>query len=474
MIGVTPKLDKQSDIPLYQQLFAYLKRQIESGMLRENDRLPSIRQLSAYLSVSKNTVETAYQQLLAEGYVQSRLRSGLYVMPLEQLNGAVKHKAAGAEAKQSQELPPPDAINFEYGDVELEHFPVRLWKKCLVDALEECTSEIYGYGERQGHEGLRTEIARYLYQSRGVVCAPDQIFLSAGTQTTVSLLAQLLPLPEEIAMEEPGYNGVRTVLLNMGRKVIPIPLDHDGISVEHVRRSGARTVYVTPSHQFPLGMIMPVQNRIKLLQWAYEQDGYLIEDDFDSELRYQGQPIPALKALDTGDKVIYLGTFSKSFLPGIRLSYMVLPERTAFSYRNKLQAYSQSVSPLIQAAMYRFMKEGYFESHIRKMRKLYQSRHRTLLRTIGEQLGSRAGIIGERSGMHLLLDVYGRSSDELVKQAKDNGVLVYSPRKHWLQPEACPPSYIMLGFGGLGEEKIREGILLLRKAWFPSDVIQYE
>jgi Transcriptional regulators containing a DNA-binding HTH domain and an aminotransferase domain (MocR family) and their eukaryotic orthologs len=467
MISVTPELDNQSHIPLYQQLFVYLKRQIETGMLQENERLPSIRQLSSYLSVSKNTVESAYQQLLAEGYILSRLRSGLYVMPLDKLEGAANRKAAKIEALPKPEEIPADAINFEYGDVELEHFPVRLWKGCLVDALEECTTEVYGYGDRQGHAGLREEIARYLYQSRGVVCAPDQIFLSAGTQTTVSLLAQLLPLPEEIAMEEPGYNGVRTVLLHMGRKIIPVPLEHDGISIEHLRQSGAKTVYVTPSHQFPVGMIMPVQNRIKLLQWAYEQDGYIIEDDFDSELRYQGQPIPALKALDTSDKVIYLGTFSKSFLPGIRLSYMVLPERAALDYRSKLQAYSQSVSPLIQAAMHRFMKEGYFESHVRKMRKLYQSRHRTLLRMIQEQLGGQVGIIGERSGMHLLLDVYERTSDELVRQALEQGVIAYTPMKHWLHPEDCPRSLIMLGYGGLSEEKIREGIIRLRRAWFP-------
>lgn len=472
MISLTPDLDRQSDIPLYEQLFSYLKRQIEEGILKENERLPSIRQLSAYLSVSKNTVETAYQQLLAEGYIHSKLRSGLYVMALEKLelegNGVRTEAALGSD--QTQQIPKLSlpAINFEYGDVELTHFPVRQWKKCMVEALEECTVEVYGYGDRQGHVGLRTEIARYLYQARGVICSPDQIFLSAGTQTMISMLCQLLPLPPKIAMEEPGYNGVRTVFRNHGRQIIPVPLDSDGLSVELLKQCGANTVYVTPSHQFPVGMIMPVQNRIRLLQWAYENEGYIIEDDFDSELRYQGQPIPALKAMDTGDKVIYLGTFSKSFLPGIRLSYMVLPELLAKDYHGKLQTYSQSVSPLIQAAVYRFMKEGYFESHIRKMRKLYQARHKILLRVIQEHMGSRVRIIGQKSGMHLMLDVYNRSSEELIEQAFQQGVLVYTPRLHWLNPEECPPSYIMLGFGGLSEEKIREGIVLLSKAWFPE------
>ncbi|CAM3369271.1 PLP-dependent aminotransferase family protein [Paenibacillus lupini] len=470
MISLTPDLDRQSDVPLYQQLFSYLKGQMEAGILKENERLPSIRQLSVYLSVSKNTVETAYQQLLAEGYIQSKLRSGLYIMALEKLelegSGAKTGTTLGSEKTQQIPKSSLPAINFEYGDVELAHFPVRQWKKCMVEALEECTVEVYGYGDRQGQAGLRTEIARYLYQARGVVCSPDQIFLSAGTQTMISMLCQLLPLPKKIAMEEPGYNGVRTVFRNHGREIIPVPLDSDGLSVELLKQGGANTVYVTPSHQFPVGIIMPVQNRVRLLQWAYEHNGYIIEDDFDSELRYQGQPIPALKAMDTGDKVIYLGTFSKSFLPGVRLSYMVLPELLAKDYRSKLQTYSQSVSPLIQAAMYRFMKEGYFESHIRKMRKLYQARHKTLLRVIQELFGSRVGVIGQKSGMHLLLDVYNRSSDELIEQAYQQGVIVYTPRLNWLNPEECPPSYIMLGFGGLSEEKIRDGIIRLSKAWF--------
>jgi len=472
MISITPEIDKTSKVPVYQQLFAYMKKQIETGMISENDRLPSIRQLAAYLTISKNTVEMVYQQLLAEGYIQSKPRSGLFVLPMERLRVS-GHTANAAEPAPINEVQEPEkpmeaCIDFEYGDVALAHFPVKQWKRCLMDSLDDLSNDVYGYGDRQGHVGLRGEIARYLYQSRGVLCGPEQIFLSAGTQQSISLLCQLLPLSPQVAMEEPGYHGVRVVLANHGREVIPIPLEPDGVSADLLQASKARTIYVTPSHQFPIGTVMSVQRRVQLLQWAANNDGYILEDDYDSEFRYQGQPIPALKAMDTGDRVIYLGTFSKSFLPGVRLSYIVLPQTLALTYRKAMQAYSGSVSPILQAAIYRFMERGYFEGHVRKMRRLYQLRHKTLIRAIQEHLGSRVDIIGQKSGIHLILNVYNRSSAELIELAAQQGVKVYTPGVHWMEPEACPDSYMLLGFASLGEEQIREGIRRLQASWFPA------
>lgn len=471
MLSLTPELLRESETPLYDQLYRYIRRQIEEGTLAVDDRLPSIRQMSVHLMVSKNTVEAAYQQLLSEGYIQSRPRSGIFVLPMEQPPELERMRevkgSPPAHVKQAAgERGRADTIDFEYGDVELGLFPAKVWKKCLADAIDERLPEVIGYGDREGHKGLREEIARYLYQARGVACSADQIFLSAGTAQAISLLCQLLPMTERVAMEEPGYNGVRAVFANHRKEVVPIPLEDDGLSIEALRASGAKMVYVTPSHQFPIGIVMPVQKRGKLLHWSHEQAGYIIEDDYDSEFRYQGQPIPALKALDGSDRVIYLGTFSKSFLPGARLSYVVLPQSLAGLYREGLQNYSQSVSPLIQTAMYLFMKGGAFERHVRKMRKLYQTRHRVLLRAIHDQLGSRVGVIGQKSGMHLLLHVYGCDSEELIELAAERGVQVYSPIRHWLNPEDCPRSYVMLGFAGVREEQIREGLQRLRQAWF--------
>jgi GntR family transcriptional regulator/MocR family aminotransferase len=467
MLGLSPTLDKHSEIPVYKQLYSFMKQEIEAGRLQENDRLPSIRQLSAHLLLSKNTVETAYQQLQAEGYVHGKPRSGLHVLPLERL-APMKAPSSenGKNVGQRSRHAGQGMFDYQYGDIELEKFPMKAWRKCMLDALEAPPYEVLGYGERQGNAELRAEIVRYLYPSRGVECSPDQIFVCSGTQQAVSLLCQVLPLPSRVAMEDPGYNGVRAVLANHGRDVVPIPLEGDGLHVDELRRQAVNAVYVTPSHQFPLGSVLPVQKRGKLLQWAYEHEGLIIEDDYDSEFRYQGQPIPALKAMDAGDRVIYLGTFSKSFLPAIRMSFIVLPEKLAVDFRAGIAPYSQSTSPLLQEAMLRFMREGHYERHIRRMRKLYQTKHKILLKAIQLHLGDRVAVIGQRAGLHLLIDVRGRDSAELIESAAKVGVNVYSPREHWMDSAQCPSSYLMLGFGGVSDDKIEEGIMRLRDAWY--------
>jgi len=471
MIGLSPMLDKESGVPVYKQLYEYIRGQIETGKLKENDKLPSIRQLSAHLLLGKNTVEIAYQQLLAEGYVQSRPRSGLRVLPFEPVLGPIAQDRdlfhRENERGLGQKTVVRAAIDFQYGDVALEKFPLGPWKKCLTDALSGDRRQVLGYGVLQGNLGLRSEIARYLYASRGISCTADQIFLAGGTQPAVSLLCQLLLSPDEpIGMENPGYDGVRTVLANHRLPLVPIPVDAEGVDVEALRESGAKAVYATPAHQFPLGEVMPVGNRVRLLQWADEANGVIVEDDYNSEFRYQGQPIPPLKAMDTGDRVVYLGTFSKSFLPAARLSYLVMPFRLADRFRERLEPYSQSVSPLIQQAVYLFMREGHYERHVRKMRKLYQARHRTLLSAIQQYMGDRVEAIGQKAGLHLLLDVRGRDWEELTGLAVRCGVKVYSPKNHWMEPGRCPRSYVMLGFGGIGEEEIAEGIGRLAQAWF--------
>ncbi|WP_256759396.1 PLP-dependent aminotransferase family protein [Cohnella sp. WQ 127256] len=469
MIGLSPIIDKQSDIPVYKQLYTYIRQEIEAGALRENERLPSIRQLSAHLVLSKNTVETAYQQLHAEGYVESKPRSGMHVVPIERIE--LTTAAMQMSDKETKPLQNPDLNNqplfdFQYGDVDLDSFPLKIWKKCLVDALQHDSYEIFGYGDPQGNGELREQLVKYVYQSRGVVCSSSQVFLCSGTQQAISLLCQLLPLSQRVAMEEPGYDGVRTVLANHGRDIQPIPLETDGIEVNSLRQQSVKAVYVTPSHQFPLGSVLSAQKRSKLLQWAYEVEGLIIEDDYDSEFRYQGQPIPALKAMDIGDRVIYLGTFSKSFLPAVRMSYLVLPEQMAISFRKALAPYSQSVSPLLQKAMLLFMREGHYERHIRKMRKLYQTRHRALLKAIQQHMGHRVEVIGQKAGLHMLLDVRNHDNRDLIKLALQHGVKVYSPNHHWMNPSHVPSSYVMLGFGGMNDKKVEEGVLRLKKAWF--------
>ncbi|WP_027087073.1 PLP-dependent aminotransferase family protein [Cohnella panacarvi] len=478
MITLTPTLDKTSGQPLYLQLYAYIRDEIEAGAIPAGDKLPAILALSAHLKVSKNTVETAYQQLVAEGYAESRSRSGLYALPVEEPphappSGKRKHPQGRRGTAAPPFSPSPDAsgiaFDFRYGDVEMERFPMGAWRRCLLEALNDSNQRrVLDYGHPQGEEELRSEIAGYLYQSRGIPCTASQIVLCAGTQHSVSMMCQLIPLRGmRVALEDPGYNGVRTSLYGHGCELVHVPLDADGIQVDRLYDTDASAVYITPSHQFPLGMVLPIQRRNKLLQWANERNGLIIEDDYDSEFRYVGQPIPALKAMDHNDRVIYMGTLSKSFLPAARLSYIVLPEPIARSVREKLVLYSQPVSPLIQQAMLRFMREGFFGRHVRKMRRLYQLKHRALLAALQRHMGARIEIIGQKAGLHLLIDVKaGIPSAGLIDLASKVGIRVYSPAVQWSTPSQCPPSYIMLGFGGLNEYTIDEAVGRLAGAWF--------
>ncbi|MGO4542809.1 MocR-like pyridoxine biosynthesis transcription factor PdxR [Paenibacillus sp. 2TAB19] len=472
MIAISPIIDKQSSQPVYMQLYKYIRSQVEAGSLAEGVQLPAIRQLALHLGLSKNTIEAAYQQLLSEGYVDSKERGGYRVLPLEELIWPLKTDKTEMESEivnmaDEPILPRKVDYDFQYGDMEIERFPHEVWKSCLVEAVSSRSSEVLGYGHYQGDAELRAEIARYAFESRGVHCHPNQIIVCAGTQHSVSMLCQLLSLREQrIGMEEPGYAGVKTVLRNHGCSLSPIPLEHDGIQIERLYTAGVQVAYVTPSHQFPIGMVLPIHKRTRLLQWAIDCDGLILEDDYDSEFRYYGQPVPALKALDTADKVIYMGTFSKSFLPAARLSYLVLPPTLMATVQDKLANYSHPVSPIIQKAVTLFMSRGHFARHIRKMRRIYQGKHKAVTAAIQRWMGEHVEVIGDRSGLHLLLHVKGRQSEDLLRLGELAGCRAYSPSRHWNHAADCPGGYMMIGFGGMEEAQLTEGIRLLSEAWF--------
>lgn len=457
---LTPFLDRDLSEPLYSQLYHWIRKEIEEGRLLPGVKMPSIRQLTMHLKVSRNTVEAAYQQLQSEGYLESVPKSGIWVAEIEKplLNSTeVKHPIM-LEYKPSSEV----LVDFEYGNVDLDKFPLKQWKKCLSDAVDQESNWLFQYSEKQGEFALRQEISNYLLQSRGVRSTPEQILITAGTQTSIELICRLLSLQgKTVAMEEPGYSGVRSVFRDQGCNIEPVPLDKDGLSVETIHTSKAKAVYLTPSHQFPFGMVLPITKRLRLLKWAYQTGGYIIEDDYDGEFRYRGQPIPSLKSLDEEEKVIYLGTFSKSFLPSVRLSYIVFPPSLMVQYSQKFSAYNQSVSPIIQRAMAQFMQSGEFERHIRRMRKLYQKKHQTLLKSIEQYMGTKVKIVGEKSGLHILLKLKGITALELIERGFKKGVKIYSPAMFWLHPSIESNSYIMIGFGGLSIEEIENGVKLL-------------
>ncbi len=426
MIDIIPILDIKKKDPLYIQLYNYLKKEIQAGKIQPNVKLPSKRSLSVYLGISQNTIENAYQQLNAEGYVKTEPRKGVFVQELEGDLFPYSRNASTHNKKIPEDKSEEYHIDFNHGKVDLDYFPYSIWRKLTVQSLYDDQNKIFLNGDPQGELSLREEIAKYLYQSRGVKCEPEQIIIGAGTQYLIGFLSMLIGKEFIYGMEDPGFHRTRRVFKDQGVKTISIPLDEDGISLKPLKGSNARVVYVTPSHQFPFGSIMPIARRTELLKWAEEKEGYIIEDDYDGEFRYRGKPIPSLQGLDFNGRVIYLGTFSKSLIPSIRLSYMILPKKLLEKYYKHFTIYKQTVSRLHQQTLYLFMKNGHWKSHLNKMRTLYRKKQNILLSSIEKYMGDKISIIGEKSGLHILLRVKNNMSElELINAAMKNKVRVY-------------------------------------------------
>ncbi|MGG3466905.1 PLP-dependent aminotransferase family protein [Neobacillus pocheonensis] len=465
MIELTPVLDDKGDKPLYIQLANYIKQEILSGRIKREEKLPSKRNLSQYLGLSLNTIQSAYDQLSAEGYVDSRPRKGLFVAAIEEDINSNRYYPQISEAKFEQ-LKANVKIDFNSGKVDLEHFPFPIWRKLTMQSLYADQSEVFNNGDPQGELLLREQIATQLFASRGVRCNPDQIIIGAGTQVLMCLLALIIGKDKFYALENPGFHRTRTVLQDLGVETIAIPLDENGIYVKGLKNSGAHVVYVTPSHQFPFGMVMPISRRMELLKWAEDYKGYIIEDDYDGEYRYKGQPIPSLQGLDTRGNVVYLGTFSKSLIPSIRISYMVLPATLLTKYQEHFTIYKQTVSRLHQNTLYHFMKDGHWQSHLNKMRTLYRKKHAILMSSIKKDFGDKVNVIGENSGLHIVLELKNNMQEnELINSALKVGVKVYPLSMYYHNSQECMGSKVILGFGGLSESQIEKGIRLLKQAW---------
>ncbi|MMZ53640.1 HTH-type transcriptional regulatory protein GabR [compost metagenome] len=474
MIELTPTLDELSSEALYMQLYRYIRDEIVAGRIPSNVRLPSIRRLSAHLSVSRTPVALAYDQLLAEGYIRSKPRSGFFAAELE-LPASIPSLHAGSRSIVSPSPPrayhapqdEPRRYDFGYGSIDLASFPLTKWRKLMNRCLLPENSRLLLYGDLQGEPELRKEIAAYLYQIRGVRCRPEQIVVGAGTYHSLDLLFQLLK--KEItclAVEEAVNDGMKALFKQFPFDYRPLRLESDGIRIEEVYASEAQAVYVTPSHQFPFGMTLSIGKRMKLLNWAKERQAYIIENDYDGEFRYSGRPIPSLQSLDDDGRVIYVGTFSKSLTPSFRISYLVLPPLLLEQFRLRRHSYDQLASPIFQKTLQLFMESGDFERHMRKMRSLYHKKHDALLQAIHHAFKDSADSIGAGSGLHVLLRIRnGMSESELVRTAKKEGVNVYPTSPYALKPEFAVPSTVLLGFGGLSIEDIHAGIDRLKQAW---------
>lgn len=465
MLEITCVLDTNREDPLYIQLYDYLKKEIQSGNISANRKLPSQRKLANHLDISRNTIDAAYQQLLAEGYIRSEPRKGLFVEVFQSSNFMIKKQHTPTMTKKNKKDSVPIQYDFKQESIALEYFPTKVWKKFVAQAFDQ--EQLYFNGNHQGEFELRQSITEYLFQSRGVHCLPEQIVIGAGTQYLLTILCSIIGRDAFYGVEEPGFHRARLVLKNEGVRCISIPLDEKGIDITALKKSNVTAVYVTPSHQFPYGTIMPISRRMELIRWANENNRFIIEDDYDGEFRYQGKPIPSLQGLDNNGNIIYLGTFSKSLFPSISISYMVLPTALANSYHEKFASYKQTIPRAHQYALTLFMKEGHWERHLNKIRTIYRKKRAFLLENISSVMNDKVNVIGEESGLHILLEPKNNMTEqELIHSARNHGVKVYPISTYYNEPPTTENPVILLGFGGITEENIQKGIQRIYDAWF--------
>ncbi len=460
------ELRPESGETLYEQIYGFIRNEIRTGNLLQGEKLPSARFLAEYLQVSRTTVDMAYGQLVSEGYLEARPRQGYFVSAVEGLcvieqPAPGRKQEPGVERGQTQRQ-----YDFSPNAIDMHFFPYATWKKITKNILVDANSDMFSLGEQQGDAKLRTTICRYLHGSRGVNCEPEQIIIGAGNDYLLLLLEKILGRHVHVAMENPTYVRAYQIFQSCAYPVSLIPMDENGIRVDCLRQTEAQVAYVMPSHQYPTGISMPIGRRMELLKWAAEEEGrYLIEDDYDSEFRYKGKPLPSLQASDSNGNVVYIGTFSKAIAPAIRISYMVLPYPLLARYRQQCGFYSSTVSRIDQTILNEFIEDGYFERYLNKMRKQYRMKHDLLLGEL-RPFHRAFKISGSNAGLHLILtDRRGRSEEELAGQAEAAGVKVYQMRHFRMEENDGEPAMLILGYGALSQEKIKEGVALLKKVW---------
>ena len=459
MLDLTITLDPAAKEPMYEQLYRIFVEQIRSGSLRQDEKLPSKRSLCAHLKVSMSTVETAYDLLVSEGYVRARPKSGYYAAEYANVE-------SGSRSLPPQPAPPAPRQRPEFdlstGSVDVRLFPYASWAKLHREVVYG-SPELLQRGDRQGDYALRLALCEFLREYRGVRCVPEQLVVGAGIEYLIGLLLSLLPKDAVFALEDPGYPAFFHTVRGQDRPCRFLPLDGEGLSLAALEQSDATVAFITPSHQFPMGVTMPASRRSQLLRWAAQApERYLIEDDYDSEFRYTSRPIPALQGMDGLGRVIYVGTFSRSLAPSIRLAYAVLPQALLERYAALPGSQHSTVSRYEQAVMARFLHEGYYARYLRRVGNLYRQRRAALLEALGTI--PEVTVSGDGGGIHFLLHAPQNEEQELCRLARERGVVLHGLSAYCRGTVPCP-STVVIGYGGLQDEKIPMLAALLREAW---------
>jgi GntR family transcriptional regulator / MocR family aminotransferase len=438
-------VERKSDVPLSRQIYHEIARAILARRLACGARLPSTRALSAELGVSRNTVTAAYEQLSAEGYIESTVGAGTRVarvLPLETLGASHFRETKGKDlhlsrrggeiVRHTQACDLVEGYSPQIGTPDLNHFPMRIWKHLIAQQCERLARSEFGYASSLGFGPLRDEIAKHLAQTRGIAVSRERVVVLSGAQQALDLIARLLLDPgESILFEDPGYPGARAAFLAAGVNVVPVGVDDDGMKVSSPssKLQAARAAYVTPAHQFPLGTTMSLSRRLALLDWARAVKGFVVEDDYDGDFRYSGQPLSAIASLDS-DRVLYIGTFSKVMLPALRLGFLVLPQHIVRQFTSA-RGFVDRHSPILeQATLAAFMEQGHFARHIRRMRKLYLKKRSVLIKALKTHAADLLDVEAPDTGMHVIARLH-RLPDRRAANAVARNSLILMPISYY-------------------------------------------
>lgn len=461
---LTYPMEERGSLPLYEYLCRRIRADILSGALPAGTRLPSKRALAEHLRVSVVTVEGAYSQLEAEGYLQARPKRGFFVSAVEQ---------APPPAVRSVLMPETPAVSWRLdlgrNQVDTARFPVSTWARLTRQVLSEAPEALLSPVPHQGLAALRQAIADDLRDFKGMAVSPEQIVIGAGAEYLYLLLAQLLGRDTVFAVEDPGYPKIRQVYDACGAACVPIPLDNQGVELAALMRSKARALHISPNHQYPTGLVTPIARRQALLRWAEDTGSTIIEDDYDSEFRYTGRPIPTLQSIDDRGRVIYLNTFSQTISPSMRLGFLVLPPRLLERYRQELGFYACTVPALAQHVLARFIAGGHYERHLSRMRKEYRDRRSATISAFrASPLASHVTFSEEGAGLHFLLRLdTNRSDEELRRLTAEAGIRLSFLSEYAAVPDPRFAHTLVINYAGLSQSDLEEALQLLTDVLLP-------
>lgn len=457
---LTYPMEERGDLPLYEYLYRRIREDILSGKLTAGERLPSKRALAEHLHLSVITVEGAYAQLEAEGYLYTLPKRGFFVSQVD--------RTPAPQAPEPPAIPEPEAartwrLDLKSNQVDTARFPVSTWARLTRQVLSEDGTALLRPVPHQGLEALRRAIADDLRDYRGMSVSPEQIIVGAGAEYLYLLLAQLLGPGAVFAAEDPGYPKIRQVYGKCGAACRPVPLDAQGMDLAALTASGATVAHLSPSHHYPTGLVTPIARRQALLRWAEQVDGFIIEDDYDSEFRFTGRPLPTLQSIDRSGRVLYMNTFSQTISPSMRVGFVVLPPRLLERYRRELDFYACTVPALEQHVLARFLSGGYYEQHLSRMRKEYRQRRCAVLAAFRSgPFAHRITISEQGAGLHFLLRLDTDRSDAALRQrAEALGGRLGFLSEYAAVPEPSYAHTLVINYAGLDEARLPQAVELL-------------